>query len=302
MKTKFLTNLTLIISVLFMLSSCEDKSEIIFSLDGSSLSDPITEIKIVEMSAPNATIAVTFSPMPLSVIDPVITPEVKCSHVETVGNINYYMLENLQVGEKYTISFPSSNLKYEIDGFIVTADFNFPKDKEVTFQAAGWLNIYSTPMSYRENYTDYLAKGWTQEDMNEDTNQWKPVSYGAGVELSYHYDENADDWLISPGFDLVANTKYRVSFDIKNQTKPYLYDLRLYLSQSNQPQNISFMSPLLKITESYSYFTQQVVEFTPQVTGKYYFLFHDATVGDIKFEDNYRYIYLRNFCLDKFFE
>ena len=74
--------------------------------------------------------------------------------------------------------------------------------------------------------TSNIAADWTITDFNKDKTTWvydsaddkltSVTGANCGVKYGYNNSNDADDWAVSPGFELTAGTEYIISFWAKD--------------------------------------------------------------------------------------
>lgn len=70
-----------------------------------------------------------------------------------------------------------------------------------------WLETFDTPESF---------SGFTTIDGNGDKEEWYYNSHDKCARISYNDDLDMDDWLITPGFQLVKGAVYKFTIDARN--------------------------------------------------------------------------------------
>ncbi|WP_338732831.1 T9SS-dependent choice-of-anchor J family protein [Mangrovimonas cancribranchiae] len=138
-----------------------------------------------------------------------------------------------------TVTFPAGASANETLTITITDDAVFEGDETLTFSiqnvtggnnaAVGIQSTFdltitdneaapalSLPYSIDATSTDPFSDNWTQYD-NDEVNSWDYNS-GSGVEMNaYSNDCNAEDWLITPAFDLSGSSNELLSFTLAEQ-------------------------------------------------------------------------------------
>ena len=138
----------------------------------------------------------------------------------------------------YTLTGLTSNTSYD---FYVQTDCGGGN-------ASAWVGPYTfttfcDPVSlpYRQNF-DTDAGCWIVEDTNGDNNTWSHATSNAPFScisdntdyvmlVPFNANSDMDDWLFSPGFNLVAGTNYTIMFSYGNDGgDTYKEDMDVYLT------------------------------------------------------------------------
>lgn len=115
---------------------------------------------------------------------------------------------------------------------------------------AGWLCAGAVAVPYSSNIGDKsagaIAADWTIVDNNLDKTTWTydatddnltaVTGANAGIKYGYNSKNNADDWAISPEFELKAGVEYVISFWMKT-SKNQGESLAVYAGTSVNPDN-----------------------------------------------------------------
>ncbi len=134
---------------------------------------------------------------------------------------------------------------------------------------------------------------WQVENANGDNRQWFRYAYSAAISCSsgpsdyvmkvlYNSNEDMDDWLFSPGFNLTAGTNYSISFSYGNDGgSTYLEDMDVYLTTS--PNSADALNGTLIMSETgisdgCHDFNDNAI--TVPNDGVYYVAFHGKSVAD----------------------
>ncbi len=119
--------------------------------------------------------------------------------------------------------------------------------------------------------------GFTVVDANGDGKAWK---WESGAVVVYNsYDMDADDWLISTGVNLKADSKYTVSVDLKGSSRTYKekFELKAGTSADVAAMTATLIEPTVIASTTYESYT---AEFTPTADGTYYFGLHEISEKD----------------------
>lgn len=142
-----------------------------------------------------------------------------------------------------------------------------------------------------ENGEDW--SNWLIINVNDDTGLWSRQTSGGitGSPCCMRYNPNttlaADDWLLTPKFNLVAGTQYSVRFYIRGNNTARIEKLSCY---AGNDQTIAAMTTLIWEDLNINYTVHQCknVSFTPATTGEYVFGFwahSDANQNYLVFDE-----------------
>lgn len=160
---------------------------------------------------------------------------------------------------------------------------------------------WAAGVPYSSHLVDGTSKSvdsnWTIVDNNADKKTWAYAASDAHTDtdcLKYTYGSGeADDWAISPGFELTAGTEYSISYFLKEYKAigSGTEILKVYVADSN---DIAALKEGLLVTYEKNMgnvyqFRKQT--FTPEQTGTYYVAFQACS------PKNQWYIYLRDFTI-----
>lgn len=131
--------------------------------------------------------------------------------------------------------------------------------------------------------------GFNVIDANADGETWKQSS---GVAVVWgNTEKDSDDWLISTGVNLKANTKYTVSLDLKGVSKTYKekFEVKAGTAASVAAMTETLIEPTEIASPSYETYTG---EFTPTADGTYYFGIHGISEkgGFALYADNFKVV------------
>lgn len=156
--------------------------------------------------------------------------------------------------------------------------------------------ILSKDLPYDEQFVTAEAfDEWTVIDANNDgwTYKWAAFSglnyqNGSAAFLASQYDvsceDYADDWLISPAFDLQASRTYHLSFFLRG-TVGMQTDMHIYVGRGTE---ISDMTQQIYAVEDNNYNMVRDLEFAVPEDGIYYIGFHETSYGgETKYTYNY---------------
>lgn len=169
--------------------------------------------------------------------------------------------------------------------------------------AAGAVNVpYSSNIGDRA--TSAIASDWTIKDNNLDKTTWTYDSAndkltavtGADCGVKYGYNNNnaADDWAISPGFELTAGTEYIISFWAKDpkasETNKGNEAMNVYVGQTHFVEDFETMTPVKAFNKNFGAgWNNHKISFTPEADGTYHVAFQACS------EKGQWGIYLRGF-------
>jgi hypothetical protein len=229
------------------------------------------------------------------------TPPVVTLTSDTTGTIKWGRpVEGTPAGYQYSLS--NSNIPPAAGtpvtdtsaAFTATAGMRFFVHVR-TVCANGNLSAWTTTtfttgcvprnIPYTENFdivpTPYLGNCMTSQDLNGGAT-WKTDTYkprSAPNSMLYRYDQvlPGNDWAYTPGLNLLAGIKYRLSFYYKARG----YNERLEVKWGGAASADSMTSVLWDniFNDSTTYRLAQV-DFTAQRTGVFYIGFHSLSVAD----------------------
>lgn len=148
-----------------------------------------------------------------------------------------------------------------------------------------------------------IMEDWTVEDANNDKTSWEydstndnfttETGWDAGVKYKYNKDNQANDWLFSPAFELEAGKEYLISYWIK-ESKNNMESLSVHAGPSASSDDYENGSSLTLKEYDKNIGAQWIREkilFSPQTTGSYHIAFHVTS------EPNQWGILLRGFTI-----
>ena len=146
-----------------------------------------------------------------------------------------------------------------------------------------YVNTFDTPAEQKQ---------FTIIDANEDGRTWN--WYNSQGRYTYHQTNAGDDWLVSPGINLVAGKKYSFSIDAHAQSSNYPERLEVKMAKEGTAAALAAGAQLIEstVTNSAQYITLSNSEFTVSETGQYRIGIH--AISD---QDKY-YLYVDNFKVD----
>ena len=135
-------------------------------------------------------------------------------------------------------------------------------------------------------------KHFTIIDANEDGRTW--AWYSGMARYTYSQTNPGDDWLVSPGINLVAGKKYHFSVAAHAQSSSYPERFEVKAALENTAEALSAGAEVLPATDvtSSGFVTYENNEFTVTESGTYYIGVH--AISD---KDQY-YFYLDDFVLE----
>ncbi len=178
----------------------------------------------------------------------------------------------------------------------------------MTALSACWLASGAVQVPYSSALGDKsaaaIASDWSIVDNNTDQTTWTYDSAddkltavtgaNAGIKYGYNTKNNADDWAISPGFDLKGGTEYIISFWAKDpkasDTNTGNEAMNVYVGTSHFVDDLKTMTPAVAYNKNFGTgWTQKKLSYTPETDGTYYVAFQACS------EKNQWGIYLRGF-------
>ena len=188
--------------------------------------------------------------------------------VETIENVvpgkeHEYTYKPTTFSGKHTIS-----MSVEVNG-----NESEKISKEVDFDdVKGSLSpVYTFPLKKK---TDFAT--WVTENTDNDFAKWEYYSGSAYISAM---GKNVNDWLITPGCELEAGTRYVLSYELASgRDYPASLDVTVGGTQASSSQG--------RVLESYNDLYQngfgayQTVQFEVDANGTYYFGFHALYVGN----------------------
>ena len=149
----------------------------------------------------------------------------------------------------------------------------------------------SFPIPFSEDFssvtTPALPNCWSTDDVNgpsAPTGFWRTATGAAGftgpyAQYGYASAIDGDDWLMSPGLDLVGGTTYTVSYKYAAQSASFPEAMEVYYGSSNVAAG---MTDLIVDHGTFSFTTPSSVSFniTPGSTGVYYIGWHAYSGAD----------------------
>lgn len=131
--------------------------------------------------------------------------------------------------------------------------------------------------------TSKIASDWKITDRNGDNTTWTydgtddkitaVTGYNAGIKYGYNNNNVADDWAISPGFELQAGKEYSISFWAK-EWKGGKEKLNVFIGKSDDADEISETTPVVTYDKTLtSTWTNIKLQYTPEESGVYHVAF-----------------------------
>lgn len=115
---------------------------------------------------------------------------------------------------------------------------------------------------------------WTAVDNNKDSHTWTPIT-GFGPMLEMPLSGQNDDDYFSPQIVLKGGVTYKITTDVAVQDEPKGYDVIMLTQGTDKSQ----MTPIKQLTLANSGENKEVIYFTPQTDGNYYFSFHNTSAS-----------------------
>ncbi|MGC3979435.1 MAG: choice-of-anchor J domain-containing protein [Paludibacteraceae bacterium] len=167
-----------------------------------------------------------------------------------------------------------------------------------SFLSVGTQNILAQktatlPFTESFNNATTFSNLWTVVDKNNDGKTWTAVTASSKAQYTYSKDNVADDYLISPLFDLVPGVTYRLSFNVATASSSYKESLKVFLGTGLTATDQNTATPLAdypSITGT-SYQTK-TINITVPGAGQYCFSFYACSAKDLL------NIYLQNVKLE----
>ena len=134
-------------------------------------------------------------------------------------------------------------------------------------------------------------KSFTIVDGNEDNSKW--YAFDGKYSLFASYDNNSDDWLISPAIKLEAGKNYRVAFDTWTNAQDNQKTIELKIGKTASPAALTQDAIAATIVETLNATTLENERLTVAETGYYYLGIHDISdAGSYS-------IYVDNFIIEE---
>ena len=154
------------------------------------------------------------------------------------------------------------------------------------------LGDFEIGVPYYMGFTDEeMYETWTIIDDNEDGKTWARVASTHCMRYTYHAQNPADDYLISPKIPLVAGKAYQVSFDTRAQSTSFPEKMELYLG--TDPDVESIEQELWAGDVNYTTYQNIKVGLSVPEDGEYVFMFR-ATSDKDKF-----YLFMDEFKVEE---
>ena len=115
---------------------------------------------------------------------------------------------------------------------------------------------------------------WTAVDNNKDSHTWTPIT-GFGPMLEVPLSGQNDDDYFSPQIVLKGGVTYKITTDVAVQDEPKGYDVIMLTQGTDKSQ----MTPIKQLNLVSSGENKEVIYFTPQTDGNYYFSFHNTSAS-----------------------
>ncbi|MDE5870168.1 MAG: choice-of-anchor J domain-containing protein, partial [Muribaculaceae bacterium] len=113
----------------------------------------------------------------------------------------------------------------------------------------------------------------------------------SGVLYQYHKLNDADDWLISPAFNLKAGIEYSIKYWVKESTAN-LERFEILVGTTTNPSDYTNISPIKSYDKNIgTTWRHEEVKFTPETNGEYHVALHVCS------EKDSNKLYLRGFSI-----
>ena len=280
-------------------TSCQDSSEVLFSISDSEMSQlKNPEVKVLNTGSSSVQVEITFA-LPVDTWSYTLYyqkkgfKKVAAKQISYFDNTAVYELTNLEEGTEYSLSF-SGPIDFFIEYCVMLPiDINLP-----SFTTLDVKTIYSSPIAVE----DGLDTGWTQIDLSGNNRGWDSeysdesmnyggVGYAAHAYIGYFFNSSNvfcinDPWLISPKIYLEKGKEYL--FEYCGYVKYYneSVNLSVYISKSNNPEDISSTSPNQETDFKAELYKPEQFSFIPKSSGYYYCAFNLNYYGNYDDSDS----------------
>lgn len=119
--------------------------------------------------------------------------------------------------------------------------------------------------------TSNIAADWTITDFNKDKTTWvydsadnkltSVTGANCGVKYGYNNSNDADDWAVSPGFELTAGTEYIISFWAKDpkvsDTNKGNEAMNVFVATTHFVEDFKTMTPIKAFNKNFGIGWQQ---------------------------------------------
>lgn len=204
-------------------------------------------------------------------------------------NWKVYSEENTEIsnllvnaGESKTLkvktTLPNSGLNHgdeETFNFTITSTGESSKTETINFKVTAIVPLSNNDKSYTFNFEsitgEELPVGWTIDNANNNSNQWKADASKKALYFNSNYS-SADDWVFSQPFVLDPNVAYRLRYKVKGTSSWNNYKLDAFIG--NSVQSIKSSSALEELTQKNDTYVEREVFFTSANTNPTYVAFH----------------------------
>lgn len=148
--------------------------------------------------------------------------------------------------------------------------------------SASYIGAVEIPYSsyIADTETKQISSDWILEDANGDNKTWfvdtddnnltKVTECPIGVKYQYHGSNNADDWLFSPAFSLIAGNEYTISFWIK-ETNSNKEKFEVWAGTTAVAADYADATPIAVYDKNIgNTWRHESITFTPEETAEYH--------------------------------
>ena len=130
-----------------------------------------------------------------------------------------------------------------------------------------------------------LPAGWTIENANGDTNEWRTldrtyVCSGNSAYIHYNGEQTMDDWLFTPGVALTAGSTYTLTFNHRVSYAIYPENLAVYIGTSASSGAMATQLIDLPGMTNETCQLATITDFTVPTAGTYYIGFYGYSPAD----------------------
>lgn len=165
---------------------------------------------------------------------------------------------------------------------------------------AAYADATPKTVPYESTMTD--PDEWIVHDLNEDNKTWEKTTsasdytgsgYSEGLKYSYHNNNAANDWVVSPPIHLEPGNEYKVTHWGRRQSTSWDDQYKLYFGTSSQPAELlASGTMILDANNLPTTMTKYAYVFSVEQEGDYYFGFYNySPAGQF-------YCYITGFKID----